>query len=86
MRASAVLCLTLLPVALVPLQAQDASAQSTKEKIAAIRDQGKRGSEAIPGLAKYLTDPYVDVRQEAVKAIVNIGTQYSLDPLIQRHA
>ena len=34
-------------------------------------------------MTNYLSDPDLEVRQEAVKAIVNVGTQYSLDPLIR---
>jgi len=37
----------------------------------------------MPLIAKYLKDPDTDVREEAVKAIIKIGTQYSLDPLIE---
>ena len=61
--------------------AQD-TGQSRKEKISFLRQEAKRDSQAIPGIAKYLDDSDRDVREEAVKAIVNIGTQYSLDPLI----
>jgi len=83
MRFPLVLCLALFSLSLTPLTAQEPSGQSTKEKISTIRDLGKRGSEAIVSLSNYLGDPDVDVRQEAVKAIVNIGTQYSLDPLVR---
>lgn len=44
---------------------------------------GKGGSSAIPKLAALLTNPDIDIRTEAVKQISEIGTQYSLDPLIQ---
>ena len=48
----------------------------------AVREYGKQGgSSIIPKLATYLADPDLDVRVEAVKAIVEIGTQYSLEPL-----
>jgi HEAT repeat protein len=64
--------------------AQDSSTyQSKKAKLSSIRDAGKRDSHAIQFLTKYLKDPDSDVRDEAVKSIVRIGTQYSLDPLIQ---
>jgi HEAT repeat protein len=43
----------------------------------------KQGSPAIPQLRALLTDPILDVRLEAVKSIVEIGTQQSLDPLVQ---
>ena len=83
MRLPAVLCIALVSSGLQFLPAQETSGQTTKQKISSIRDQGKRGSEAIASLTNYLSDPDVDVRQEAVKAIVNVGTQYSLDPLIR---
>jgi HEAT repeat protein len=64
--------------------AQDSDVyQSKKQKLSAIRDAGKRDSHAIQFLTRYLKDPDSDVREEAVKSIVRIGTQYSLDPLIQ---
>ena len=67
----------------LPSRAQDNVYQSKKQKLSSIRNAGKQDSHAIPFLAKYLKDPDFDVRNEAVKAIVNVGTQYSLDPLIQ---
>lgn len=48
-----------------------------------VRDIAKGGSGAIPRLAKLLADPNLEIRLEAVKQIVAIGTQYSLDPLVQ---
>jgi HEAT repeat protein len=76
-------CLLVSSCALPRLFAQDDVYQTKKQKISSIRDAGKRDSQAIPFLAKFLKDSNVDVRDEAVKAIVNIGTQYSLEPLIQ---
>jgi HEAT repeat protein len=73
--------LLLVLVMLIP--AQEASGQTKKEKISSIRNAGKQDSHAIDFLQKYLKDPDFDVRNEAVKAIVNVGTQYSLDPLIE---
>jgi HEAT repeat protein len=54
-----------------------------RQRIRGVRELGKQGSEAIPKLQEYLSDPVAEVRVEAVKAIVEIGTQRSLDPLIQ---
>lgn len=54
-----------------------------KERISRIRDLAKRNSGAIPGLSAYLSNPEADVRLEAVKAIVKIGGNESLDPLIE---
>jgi HEAT repeat protein len=55
-----------------------------KARAKAVREYGKSGgSEIIPKIEPYLSDPEVDVRREAVKAIVDIGTQRSLDALIK---
>lgn len=54
-----------------------------KQRIRAIKDLGKLGSESIPKIQPYLKDASVEVRSEAVKAIVEIGTQRSLDALIE---
>jgi len=55
-----------------------------KARAKAVREYGKSGgSEIIPKLEPYLADPDVDVRREAVKSIVDIGTQRSLDALIK---
>jgi HEAT repeat protein len=48
-----------------------------------VREIAKGGSGAIPRLQELLKDPKQDVRVEAVKQITDIGTQRSLDPLIQ---
>lgn len=62
------------------LTAQD----DAKQRAKAVRDYAKgASSELIPKLEPYLSDPDVDVRLEAVKAIVEIGTQRSLDPLVK---
>lgn len=52
-----------------------------KLKIKALREYGKQGSETIPKITPYFEDVNVDVRLEAVKAVVQIGTQRSLEPL-----
>jgi HEAT repeat protein len=43
----------------------------------------KQGSSAIPQIAPYLSDPDIDVRIETVKALDDLDTQYSLDPLVK---
>ena len=48
-----------------------------------VREAAKGGSAAIPKLQEYLKNPSTDVRLEAVKQITEIGTQRSLDPLIE---
>lgn len=48
-----------------------------------VREMGKGGANAIPSLAALLKNTDVQIRLEAVKQIADIGTQHSLDPLIQ---
>jgi HEAT repeat protein len=66
-------------VLLLPLSAQN----DAKQRAKAVRELGKGGSEAIEKIEPYLADTDLDVRLEAVKGIVQIGTQRSLDPLIK---
>jgi HEAT repeat protein len=53
-----------------------------KQKIRAIKDFARQGSTAIPSISGYLTDESVDVRREAVKAIVGVGGISTLSPLV----
>jgi len=53
-----------------------------KQKIRAIKDFSRQGSTGISSISGYLTDENVDVRREAVKAIVGIGGISTLDPLV----
>jgi HEAT repeat protein len=48
-----------------------------------VREIAKPGSSAIPRLQELLKNPSRDVRLEVVKQLTDIGTQRSLDPLIQ---
>jgi HEAT repeat protein len=48
-----------------------------------VREIGKAGSSAIPRLQELLKDPNAEVRVEVVKQLTDIGTQRSLDPLVQ---
>lgn len=65
------------------LVAQD----DAKQRAKAVKDYAKgAGSEVIPKLETYLSDPDVDVRREAVKGIVDIGTPRSIDPLVKATA
>lgn len=48
-----------------------------------VREIAKDGAGAIPKLQELLSNPDKEVRREAVRQIVQIGTQKSLDPLIQ---
>jgi HEAT repeat protein len=63
--------------------AQGIQSSDPKQRAKAAKEMAKKGSEAIPKLQPLLSDPVLDVRLEAVKAIVEIGGQRSLDPLIQ---
>src|SRR5580700_7892662 len=81
-RRAAGLC-TCLALAAFSLTAQD---NDVKARVKGVREYGKGGSENIPKIEPYLSDAELDVRLEAVKAIVNIGTQRSLDPLIKAAA
>jgi HEAT repeat protein len=72
------------PPAQNPAQPAAQPPDDAKARAKAVREFGKAGgSEVIPKLEPYLSDPDVDVRREAVKAIVDIGTQRSLDPLVK---
>ena len=64
-------CLSLCLIAQTALRPKD------------VREMGKGGANAMPQLTALLTNPDVEIRLEAVKQISDIGTQYSLDPLIQ---
>jgi len=51
-----------------------------------VRNLAKQGSSALPQLQGLLSNPDVDIRVEAVRAITEVGTQGSLTPLIQATA
>jgi HEAT repeat protein len=77
-----------IAVSLVCLCAGALSAQESesKLKIKGLRDWSREGSPAIDKVAAYLVDVDPEVRREAVKSLVVIGTQRSLDPLIKATA
>jgi HEAT repeat protein len=56
---------------------------SPKQRIKMARDLAKQGSGAIPQIRPLLKDPDMEVRDEAVKALVRIGTQHGLDALTE---
>ena len=62
--------------ALCPLTAQEAKPKD-------VREAAKAGSSAIPALQEFLKNPSSDVRNQAVRELIDIGTARSLDPLIQ---
>ena len=61
--------------------AQESSVDS-KERAKAARALKSASADSIPLLQPFLTDADRDVRLEAVRSLVNIGTPQSLDPLI----
>ncbi len=65
-----------------PVPAQD-QRLTTKQRIWTARELARQGSDAMPQLQALLADPVPEVRIEAVKAIVEIDTPRSLEPLIQ---
>lgn len=79
LRPRRLLTCALLLSALLTAQSEDKFNQN--QRISRIRDLAKRDNTAIPALSQYLTDPARDIRVEAVKAIVKIGTEASLAPL-----
>jgi HEAT repeat protein len=73
----------LLLSVLVPVFAYgQAPAADTKQRMRTVRDLEKQGSDSIPQLAPYVTDPDLGVRVEAVKALAEIGGPRTLDPLV----
>ena len=69
----------LLVALLIPCAALVAQDVRTKD----VRETAKAGSSAIPKLQEYLKNPNADVRLETVKQLTEIGTQRSLDPLLE---
>ena len=63
--------------------AQDLQSPDPKERAKAARALRESGPDAIQTLLPLLSDAEKDVRLEAVRSIVTIGTQHSLDPLMQ---
>lgn len=63
---------------------QSPAGYSVKQRIARVRSLGKQNdATAIPALTPSLSDPDRQVRLETVKAIVKIGGEQSLTPLVQ---
>jgi len=75
-----------LPLLSFTVCAQNESGYSTKQRISRIRQLGKSNPQAIATLEPYLTDPSSEIRNEAVKAIVKLGTERSLAPLMKATA
>jgi HEAT repeat protein len=64
---------------LLALHAQD----DAKARVKGIKELAKQGAGAIPQIAGYINDQDRSVRLEAVRAIVQLDTQRSLDPLVK---
>ena len=73
----------LAALAFLPILGQDSSPVDAKTRAKAAKEFGKKGSAGIPNLVPMLSDAELSVRIEAVKALVEVGSQHSLDPLIQ---
>jgi HEAT repeat protein len=65
-------------LAIAPTLATSVKAQTVKQ----VRAIAKQGPNALPQLAGFLKNPDTQIRAEAVRAIVDIGTTKSLDYLI----
>jgi HEAT repeat protein len=77
------LCLSFAPVPIARAGQNDDS-YTVKQRISRVRNLGKQNdATAIPALTPSLSDSDRQVRLEAVKAIVRIGGEASLDPLIK---
>ena len=72
-----------LPIVLLALAAaaQDPQSQDARMRARAARELARQSSAVIPKLEPLLADSVFEVRLEAVKALVAIGTQHSLAPL-----
>jgi len=81
MRMCRLSAFALVAVVLVGGQSEDKF--NTNQRINRIRDLGKKDLRVIPTLAENLSDPNRDIRIETVKAIVKIGTEASLAPLVR---
>ena len=55
----------------------------TKQRIRTVHELAKQGEDAIPKIDPYVNDTDLNVRIEAVKALVDIGGPRSIDPLVR---
>jgi len=70
-------------LAFSPLVYSQGSQLDTKQRARAVHDLAKGGFDAIPKIAPYVSDPDLNVRIEAVKALVDIGGPRTVDPLVK---
>jgi HEAT repeat protein len=78
---STALLLSMAPL-LTSAATQEADSPDPKLRIKAAKDAVKAGSPGIARLGPLLKDPDEAVRVEAVKSVVEIGSRFSLEPLI----
>src|SRR5438552_1292054 len=76
-RTLPLVCLALL--GLFAASAQD----DPKLRVKVVHDLAKGGANNLPKIEAYLDDAEINVRIEAVKAIVDIGTVRSIEPLVK---
>lgn len=74
---------TLLFLSVSVLAFSQGTQLDTKQRIRAVHDLAKGGFDAIPKIAPYVSDPDLNVRIEAVKALVDIGGPRTVDPLVK---
>lgn len=68
-----------------PAFAQDAPSATNadpKQRVKTVRELAKQGQDSIPRVAPYVSDPDVNVRIEAVKALMELGGPRTVDPLL----
>jgi HEAT repeat protein len=53
-----------------------------KQRVKTVRELAKQGQDSIPRVAPYVSDPDVNVRIEAVKALMDLGGPRTVDPLL----
>lgn len=70
-----------IPCALILAVSPVWGQSENKQKIRGLRDFAKEGSPAISKIVPYLQDADPEVRREAVRALVDVGTQRSLESL-----
>ncbi len=59
------------------------SSEDAKQRARTVRELGKQGEDAIPKIAPYVGDADLNVRIEAVKALVEVGGPKTLDALVR---
>ncbi len=62
---------------------EPAAGGDAKSRVKAIKQLAKEGQAAVPRIQPYLTDADLEVRQEAVKQIAELGGPRALEPLVQ---